>query len=177
MMRLPVLALLLLSMAGCATGTGLETHLDPQASLSGMQTFRILPNHFQSPTSPQSVAAAKREIERAVADTLGAKGYRRVADGRADFEIEYLMYVTEHYQEGAHDRYVFDERVHLLSGAQSRLDNPIREGTLHIHVLVNGKPVYEAIASDVIETGIAVDKRIRSTVPRMLADFPAAATR
>ena len=87
------------------------------------------------------------------------------------------MYVTEHYQEGAHDRYVFDERVHLLRGAQSRLDNPIREGTLHIHVLVNGKPVYEAIASAVIETGIPADKRIRSTVPRMLAGFPAAATR
>lgn len=171
MMRLPVLAILLLWMGGCATGAGMETHLDPQASMAGMQTFRILPNHFNSPTAPQSAAAAKREIERAIVDTLVEKGYQPVA-AQADFDVEYVMYVTERYQEGAHDRYVFDERVRLLSGAESRLDDPIREGTLHIHVLLNGKPVYEAIASDVIETGMPVEKRIRATVPQMLAEFP-----
>lgn len=170
---LPVIGLLLVLLAGCATGTGLETRLDPEVSMSELQTFRILPNHFQSPASPQSVAAAKRRIERAIQDTLVCKGYRRVSPGQpADFDVEYLMYVTERYQEGVHDRYMFDDRVHLLGGAEPRVLDPIREGTLHIHLLLNGKPIYEAIASDVIETGIAVDKRINTVVPRMLADIP-----
>lgn len=172
MIRLTVMATLLLSIVGCATGTGLTTHLDPQASLAEKETFRILPNTLESPASPQAMAAAKREIERAIADTLVEKGYQRVAGETAHLDVEYVMYVTEQYQEGAQDRYVLDDQVHLLTGSESRLGDPIREGTLHIHVLLNGKPVYEAIASDVLESGIPVEKRIRTMVPKMLADFP-----
>lgn len=169
--------LLLMSLvAGCATATSLESRLDPDVSMDNLQTFRILPNHYNSSSAQLSVAAAKRDIERAIQDHLVKKCYRRLISGKAsaDFEVEYVMYVTERMQEGVHDRYVFGDRVRLLGGAESLLDDPIREGTLHIHLLKNGKPFYEAIASDVIPTGIAVDKRIRATVPRMLADIPSA---
>ena len=174
-----VFILILICMAAaCAAVTGLESRLDPAVSMENLQAFRILPNHYSSATAPRSVAVAKREIERAIQDTLVAKGYRRVMGKTAsDFEVEYVMYVTERMQEGVHDRYVFGDRVRLLGGSESRLDDPIREGTLHIHLLKDGKPFYEAIASDVIPVGVAVDKRIRATVPRMLADVPPFATR
>jgi len=171
-----LLIVLFVLCAGCASGTGIETRHDPGVPMAGMQTFRILPNSFQSPAAPQSVAAAKREIERAVQNVLVEKGYRRIISGKApvDFDVEYVMYVTERIQEGVHDRYLFGDRVHLLGGAESRIDDPIREGTLHIHFLKDGKPFHEAIATGVIETGMAVDQRIRNVVPRMLRDVPPA---
>lgn len=163
----------LIVLAACATSGDFETHQDPAVSMAGMQTYRILPNRMASPNAPETLATAKREIEHAIEDTLAAKGYRRVQDGTADFEVEYLMYVTERYQEGAHDRYVFNDSVRVMRGAGSLLDNPIRKGNLHMHLLENGKPFYEAIASDVVESNMPIEKRIRATVPGMLNGVPA----
>lgn len=170
----PIIAAGFLLLAACAGTAALEMHRDPAVPFTGMRTFRILPNHYTSATAPESVIRAKREIERAIQDVLVAKGYYMPASGPVDFEVEYVMYVTERYQEGAHDRYIFEDRVRLLGGAEPVLDNPIREGTLHIHLLMDGRPFYEAIATGVIETGMDTDKRIRATVPEMLSDVPAA---
>lgn len=165
-----LLALLLL-LSGCASGIGTETHRDPGLDVASLETFSILPNSYRSATASKSLDAARGVIESAITDALVEKGYRR-AVGAADFEVEYIIFTTEHYQEGVHDRYVFDGSVRLLGGAESQLANPVREGNLHVHLLKDGKPFYEAIASGVIDSTLPVEKRIRATVPDMLEEMP-----
>lgn len=168
-----VLLLVVLLAPGCAATPELDVSRDERVALAELKTFYIRPNPSRSSTSPAALATAKREIERAIQDTLVAKGYRRVIDGQADFEIDYVMYTSERYQQhDGHDQYFFDDRIRLLSGAQSSAADPVRIGTLHVHFYYQGKPFFEAIASDTIGPATAIEKRVRAVVPRLLADLP-----
>lgn len=168
-MRIVSLSLMLL-LAGCAGMPEMETRLDTAAAMENMETFHLRPHPGGM---SESARGAAREIERSIQDALVEKGYRRVLDAsRADFEVDYLMFTSERYQEGGHDRYLLGGRVHLLTGTGSELVDPVRMGNLHIHFYRQGKPFFESIASEAIGSGTTIDKRLRATVMRMLSDVP-----
>lgn len=164
-----LLLLNMLALAACAGGPDVEIHPVPGASIGTFYTFEVIPDDTGPSIGPMRTREARARIEKALAEEMRRRGYREVESG-ADIQVEYVVSITREYQ---------DEHRENIRFAGAVIDQHLPEprelaltiGTLHVHLLHDGRALYEGIASDVFEGDISVS-RIRNAVRALLAEVP-----
>ena len=173
-MRLVILLAAILPMAllsACASAPDIEIHPVNASVIGKFTTFEVVPDRTESPLGPMRTRQTRVQIEKALAEEMRQKGYRQV-ERNADIQIEYVTYITEEYQEQHERRYTLAGMVIDQHLPEPR-DVSLRIGTLHVHLLHDGKALYEAIASGLVSGEVTME-RIRLAAKGLLAKVPPA---
>lgn len=160
----------LLMAAACATGPEIEIHPVPGADIGAYYTFEVVPDTTDSPLGPMRTREVRVRIEKILGEEMERLGYRQVEKG-ADIQVEYVTYVTEEYQDQHDQKYRVAKAVLDEQELPEQSDVPLRTGTLHVHLLHDGRALYEGIASDVVAGSITAE-RIRAAVRGLLGQVP-----
>lgn len=158
-------------LSGCANTPDIEIHPVDTAAIGTFTTFEVIPDRRDSPLGPMRTRQTRVQIEKALGEEMQRKGYRQVESG-ADIQIEYVTYITEEYQEQHEKRYELAGMVIDQHLPEPR-DVPLRIGTLHVHLLHDGKALYEALASGLVNGEVTME-RIRLAAKGLLAEVPPA---
>lgn len=173
-MRLAILITAVVPMAflaACAQTPDVEIHPVDTAAIGRFTTFEVIPDRRDSPLGPMRTRQTRVQIEAALGEEMRRKGYRQVSRN-ADIQIEYVTYITEEYQEQHEERYTLAGVVIDQHLPEPR-DVPLRIGTLHVHLLHDGKALYEALASGLVDGEVTME-RIRRAAKGLLAEVPPA---
>lgn len=161
---------MLLFAAACATGPEIEIHPVPGADVGAYYTFEVVPDTTDSPLGPMRTREVRVRIEKILGEEMARLGYRQVENG-ADIQVEYVTYVTEEYQDLHEQKYRVAKAVLGEQELPEQSDVQLRTGTLHVHLLHDGRALYEGIASDVVNERISPE-RIRAAVRGLLGEVP-----
>lgn len=83
-----LIAFLLLSLHGCATGPKIQNELNPEVQIQDFSTFALLPLPQRIPgASPGTILRYGKTAQDAVKESLTAKGYTEASIEEADFSI------------------------------------------------------------------------------------------
>lgn len=172
------LVLLVSIMAGCAS---IETRhdVDPEADFSGYESFSWVADDPLMAATPNTSPLAGKRIERAVTQSLVAKGYRFVDDPEsADFAVGFTI--------GTRDQVRITSSLEPIGivgpyrwGTVYQRDVDVREyteGQLAIDIFDLGlkRPVWHGRAIKSLSAGDVKnpEKTINAAVQAILADFP-----
>jgi hypothetical protein len=158
-------------LAACASQPDIEIHPVPGAMIGTHYTFEVIPDRRQSPIGPRQASEARARIEKALGEEMQRRGYRQVESG-ADIQVEYVTYVTEEYQDLHDQEYRMARSLLHEEELPEQRDVPLRTGTLHVHLLHEGRALYEGIASGVVNGHDVSPERIQLAVKLLLAEVP-----
>ncbi|MDX1442179.1 MAG: DUF4136 domain-containing protein [Gammaproteobacteria bacterium] len=155
--------------AACSSGPTVEIHPVDTDVIGTFTTFEVVPDRSDVPLGPMRTRQSRAQIEAALGEEMRRLGYRQVESG-GDIQLEYVTYVTEEYQEEHYERVTFAGAVIDRHLPEPR-DVPLRVGTLHVHLLHDGKALYEGIASGLVEGPVTME-RIRAAAKALLKQVP-----
>lgn len=156
-------------LTACSTAPNVEIHPVDTDLIGTFTTFSVLPDRSDVPLGPMRTRQARAQIEAALGEEMRRLGYRQVEKG-GDIQLEYVTYVTEEYREDHYERVTFAGAVIDRHLPEPR-DLPLRVGSLHVHLLHEGKALYEGIASGLVDRDVTMNQ-VRVAVKALLKGVP-----
>lgn len=173
-MRILSLALLLAG-AGCSSISVWTDH-DPQADFSKRKTYDWYP---RAKEADAVVTLTNARVERALEESLKARGFTRSSDGKADFHVGYRALVQRRSEappttDVSVYHYGWRRTYTVTADSEAKTTE---EGTLILDVIdpATKTLLWRGTARGVVDptrTPEQREARIREAVEKLLADFP-----